>query len=238
MEGFRSFLKKQRRSDGTIQTCMDYTLVFEQHLEKNREKKTIASVEIADLEAFIEWGKKEIGSMNSFLWALSRYFECSEQEELRRHVNQMRQKEIAKRRAKGKNLSLREIYGVQEEDVKRLESEGIFDTKSLLDCAHTHELRVELSRRIGVPLKRIVELVKIADLTRIVDIKGVRGRLLYSTGIDTVEKMAAQDPENLRTLIVETNEVEKLMKRPPTLVETTYWVQQAQTLESIIDWND
>ena len=198
MEGFRSFLKKQRRSDGTIQTCMDYTLVFEQHLEKNREKKTIASVEIADLEAFIEWGKKEIGSMNSFLWALSRYFECSEQEELRRHVNQMRQKEVAKRRAKGKSLSLREIYGVQEEDVKRLESEGIFDTRSLLDCACTHELRVELSRRIGVPLKRIVELVKIGDLTRIVDIKGVRGRLLYSTGIDTVEKMAAQDPENLR----------------------------------------
>ena len=237
-EGFRSFLKKQRRSVGTIQTCIDFTLIFEQYLKKHRKEKTVENAKIADLEAFIDWGKKEIGSMNSYLWALGRYFEYSEHESLRKWVNQMRQSEIAKKRGKGKKLLLRKIHGVKEEDVKKLESEGVSDTKAILTSGRTHELRVELSKRIGIPLKRIVELVKIADLTRIVDIKGIRVRLLYSTGVDTVEKVASQDPENLRELTIKVNEVEKLMKRHPTLVETTYWISQAKELESIIDWNN
>ncbi|OLS29880.1 MAG: hypothetical protein ThorAB25_13380 [Candidatus Thorarchaeota archaeon AB_25] len=237
-EGFRRSLKKQRRSDGTIQTCIDFTLKFEQYLEKHRKEKTVENVKIADLEAFIEWGKSEIGSMNSYLWALGRYFEFSEQESLRKRANQMRQSEIAKKRGKGKKLLLRKIHGVQEEDVKKLESEGVSDTKTMLISGRTHELRVELSKRIGVPLKRIVEFVKIADLTRIVDIKGVRVRLLYSTGVDTVEKVAIQDPETLRELTIKVNEAEKLMKRHPTLVETTYWIRQAKELEPIIDWNN
>ena len=236
-EGFRSFMKKQRRSVGTIQTCIDFTLIFEQYLKKHRKEKTVETAKIVDLEAFIDWGKKEIGSMNSYLWALGRYFEYSEQESIRKRANQMRQLEIAKKRGKGTKLLLRKINGVQEEDVKKLESEGVPDTKTMLASGCTHKLRVELSKRIGVPLKRIVELVKIADLTRIVDIKGVRVRLLYSTGVNTIEKIATQDPQNLRELITKVNEREKLMKRHPTLVETTYWISQAKELESIIDWN-
>ncbi|MHA2178009.1 MAG: DUF4332 domain-containing protein [Candidatus Thorarchaeota archaeon] len=237
-EEFRKFLKKQRRSDGTIQTCIAFTLKFEQYLEKHRKKKTIEIAQIADLEAFIEWGKKEIGSMNSYLWALGRYFEYSEQVGLRKRANQMRQAEIAKKRGKGKKLLLRKIRGVQEEDVKKLESEGVSDTKAMLTSGRTHELRVNLSKRIGVSLKKIVEFVKLADLTRIVDIKGTRVRLLYGTGVDTVEKVASQEPENLRELTIKVNEVEKLLKRHPTLVETTYWIRQAKELESIVDWSD
>jgi len=237
-EGFRSFLKKQRRSDGTIQTCTDFTLKFEQFLEKHRKEKTVEAAKIADLEAFIDWGKREIGSMNSYLWALGRYFEYSEQESLRKHANQMRQSEIAKKRGKGKKLLLKKIHGVKEEDVKKLESTGVSDTKAMLASGRTHELRVELSKRIGVPLNRIVELVKIADLTRIVDIKGIRVRLLYDTGVDTIEKVATQDPENLRELTIKVNEAEKLLNRHPTLVETTYWIRQAKELDSIVDWSD
>ncbi|MHA1613263.1 MAG: DUF4332 domain-containing protein [Candidatus Thorarchaeota archaeon] len=237
-EGFRSFLKKQRRSDGTIQTCIELTLKFEQYLEKHREETTVEIAKITDLEAFIDWGKKEIGLMNSYLWALGRYFEYSEQEILRKRANQMRQSEIAKKRGKGKKLLLTKIHGVKEEDVNKLGSAGISDTKSMLASGRTHELRVELSKRIGIPLNRIVELVKIADLTRIVDIKGIRVRLLYDTGVDTVEKIATQDPERLRELAIKVNEVEKLLKRHPTLVETTYWIRQAKELDSIVDWSD
>ena len=56
--------------------------------------------------------------------------------------------------------------------------------------------------------------------------------------MDTVEKVAIQNPENLRELITKVNETEKLMKRHPTLVETTYWIRQAKELEPIIDWNN
>lgn len=237
-EGFRSFLKKQRRSDDTIQTCIDFTLKFEQYLKKDNKKKTVENVKVTDLEAFIEWGKREIGSMNSYLWALGRYFEFTEQDSLRKQANQMRQLEISKKRGKGKKLLLKKIHGLKEEDVKKLESAGVTDTKAMLASGRTHELRVELSKRTGVPLNRIVEFVKIADLTRIVDIKSMRVRLLYDTGVDTVEKVATQDPENLREVTIKVNEVGKLLKRHPTLVETTYWIHQAKELDSIVDWSD
>lgn len=237
-EGFRRFLKKQRRSDGTIQTCIDFTLKFEQYLEKHRKEKTVENVKIADLEAFIEWGKSEIGSMNSYLWALGRYFEFSEQESLRKRANQMRQSEIDKKRGKRKSLLLSKIHGVQKEDVKKLKAASISDTKSMLTLGRTHKMRVELANRTDISLERIIELVKIADLTRIVDIKGIRVRLLYDAGVDTVEKVASYNPEELKDLTTKVNEVKKFTKRHPTLVETTYWVHQAKKLESIVDWND
>ncbi len=237
-EGFRSFLKKQRRSDGTIQTCIDLTSKFEQYLKKHREGKTVEIAKVADLEVFIDWGEKEIGSMNSYLWALGRYFEYSGQESLQKQANQMRQSEIAKKRGKRKKLLLKKIHGLKEDDVKKLESAGVSDTEAMIISGRTHELRVELSKRTGIPVDRIVELVKIADLTRIVDIKGIRVRLLYDTGVDTVEKVATQNPENLRELTIKVNEVEKLLKRHPTLVETVYWISQAKELDSIVEWDN
>ena len=237
-ERFHGFLKKQRRSNGTIQTCIDLTLIFEQYLEKHRKEKRLESAKIADLEAFIEWGKKEIGPMNSYLWALGRYFEFSKQENLRKRANQMRQSEIDKKRGKRKSLLLSKIHGVQKEDIKKLKSANISDTRSILTLGHTHKMRLELSNRTDIPLERIIELVKIADLTRIVDIKGIRIRLLYDAGVDTVEKVASYKPEELKDLTTKLNETKKLTKRHPTLVETTYWVDQAKKLESIVDWRD
>lgn len=39
--GFRSFLKKQRRSEGTINQCVLFTINFEDNLTKHRHSKGI-----------------------------------------------------------------------------------------------------------------------------------------------------------------------------------------------------
>jgi hypothetical protein len=75
-----------------------------------------------------------------------------------------------------------------------------------------------------------------ADLIRIVDIKGVRVRLLYESGIDTVEKVALSDPEGLRERLIKVNEEKKILKRHPTLVETKYWVTQAKDLPKVVEY--
>jgi len=78
--------------------------------------------------------------------------------------------------------------------------------------------------------------VKLADLTRIVDIKCLRVRLLYEAGVDTVEKVSDYDPQKLRDRLVEVNEHMKILKRHPTLVETNYWITQAKALKRIVEY--
>ena len=87
-----------------------------------------------------------------------------------------------------------------------------------------------------MPLDEILELVKLADLTRIVDIKGVRVRLLYEAGVDTVEEVSTYDPEGLRQRLMEVNEDRQILKRHPTLVETKYWITQAKALQKVVEY--
>jgi hypothetical protein len=47
----------------------------------------------------------------------------------------------------------------------------------------------------------ITELVKLSDLARIPGLKKVRARLYYNAGLDTVEKIAHWNPEEMRRML-------------------------------------
>ena len=148
----------------------------------------------------------------------------------------MRQQEITKGRGKRKSLGLKDIPWVAAEQIEKLAAIGIADVEGVLETGRTKEEREELSRRSGMPLDEILELVKLADLTRIVDIKGVRVRLLYEAGVDTVEEVSTYDPEGLRQRLMEVNEDRQILKRHPTLVETKYWITQAKALQKVVEY--
>jgi hypothetical protein len=235
-EGFQTFLKKQRRSQGTIRQCVKLTGEFETYLHQHREGKGLDEAGSDDLESFVSWKKKQKKSVNSYLWAIYRYYEYASNEPMRKLANDIRRKEIDKRRGKRKSLSLKDIQGVDHEHIKKLNAIGIIDVKGMLGAGRTNEEREELSRKSSVPLDEILELVKLADLTRIVDIKGVRVSLLYAAGADTVENIARYDPERLRERLIEVNEERRILKRHPTLIETSYWVTQAKALPKIVNY--
>jgi len=235
-EGFRVFLKKQRRSQGTIEQCVRLTGEFKAYLGEHRVGRGLDEAHPEDLEAFVLWKKKQRKSVNSYLWAIHRYYEYTSNEPMRRLANDMRQQEIATGRGRRRSLKLKDIQGVAAEHIEKLAAIGIVDVEGVLEAGRTKEEREELSRRSGVPLDEVMELVKLADLTRIVDIKGVRVRLLYEAGVDTVEKVSRYDPEGLRERIVEVNEERQILKRHPTLVETRYWVTQAKALQKVVEY--
>ncbi len=195
---FRAFLKKQRRSQGTIEQCVRLTREFEAYLGEHRVGRGLEEACPGDLEAFVSWKKKQRKSVNSYLWALHRYYEYTSNEPMHRLAADMRQQKIAKRRGSRKSLRLKDIQGIAAEHVKKLTSIGISDVKGMLEAGQTKEAREDLSRRSGAPLDNVLELVKLADLTRIVDIKGVRVRLLYEAGVDTVEKVSRYAPSVVR----------------------------------------
>ena len=235
-EDFRAFLKRQRRSQGTIEQCVRLAGEFEAYLDQHQAGRGLDQARPEDLEAFVSWKKQQRQPVNSYLWAVHRYCEYAANEPLRRLANDMREQQIAAARGGRKPLRLDEIHGAAAEQAGRLAAIGIADVEALLAAGRTPEQRQELSTRSGAPPDEVLKLVKLADLTRIVDIKGLRVRLLYEAGVDTVGKVSEYDPEGLRARLVEVNEQRRILKRPPTLVETGYWIAQARALPKIVEY--
>jgi len=235
-EGFRQFMKKQRRSQGTMDSCVDFTQVFEEYLNTHFDRMELNEAQPEHLNAFLAWGKGKYSSMNSHLWAINRYYEYTGNDIMRRYANQIRSQKIEKRRSKRPSLLLREIEGIKLEYIDVLEIAGITNVKQLLKAGNTHNSRLALSEETGIPNDVIEELVRLADLCRISDIKGMRVRLLFNTGFDTIEKIAAQDPGEMRAQIIKINQREKIAARHPTLTETKFWVEQAKKLPKLVEY--
>jgi len=235
-EDFRKFMKKQRRSQGTMDSCVNFTRVFEEYLIAHFSQIDLNEAQPEQLDAFLAWGKGEYASMNSHLWALSRYYEYTGNDTMRRYANQIRSLKIEKGRLNRPSLSLKEIVGIKSEHLGALERIGICNTTQLITAGKTHDSRLTLSGETGIPSDVIEELVKLADLCRISDIKGMRVRLLFDTGFDTIEKIAIQDPVEMRVQIIMINQREKFAARHPTLTETKFWVAQAKKLPKLVEY--
>lgn len=62
-------------------------------------------------------------------------------------------------------------------------------------------MRADLARRAGLPAGTVLELVKLADLSRLGGVKGTRARLYYDAGADSLEAVAGWEPEALREML-------------------------------------
>ena len=235
-EGFRQFMKKQRRSQGTMDSCVTFTQVFEEYLNTQLDRLELNEAQPENLNAFLAWGKGKYSSMNSHLWAISRYYEYTGNEAMRRYANQIRSQKIEKGRSKRPSLLLKEIEGIKSEHLRTLGMIEISNAAQLINAGKTHNSRLALSGETGIPFDVLEELVRLADLCRISDIKGMRVRLLFDTGFDTLKKIAAQDPVEMREQIIKINQRERIAARHPTLTETKFWVEQAKKLPKLVDY--
>lgn len=63
--------------------------------------------------------------------------------------------------------------------------------------------RAALASRTGISIEEILELVKLANLSRLSGVKAIRARLYVDAGADTPEKLAAWDPGQLRAMLID-----------------------------------
>jgi len=119
--------------------------------------------------------------------------------------------------------------------VTALAKRDIVNAKTLLQHAATQSDRTQLASTSDVPLADIEELASYADLSRITDIKGKRGRLLMEAGIRSVQQLRLWDPNELLSHLTEVVKATGLLQRPPTLTESRYWIKQARELPDIVE---
>jgi hypothetical protein len=92
-----------------------------------------------------------------------------------------------------------------------------------------------LAARTGVPEEAILELVKLSDLARLTGVKGIRARLYYDAGIDTVAKMARWEPEALREMVVEFVERTGFEGVATLPAEARHTIREARALPKVLE---
>jgi hypothetical protein len=111
-----------------------------------------------------------------------------------------------------KSNKIKEFPGISDNTISKLEKSGITNTIKLFDRVINAEKRRELGILTGISETSILELTKLADLSRIKWVGTTFARMLYDIGIDTVEKVAKADPVDLHARVNQLNKEKKIYK--------------------------
>ena len=196
--GFSSFLRRGGRSPSAVKRCVSRVQEFERFVQDHHGGRALDEAGPTDLEQFvnsIECQPK--ASAKTHLWALRYYFEYKANESMRSLAGSMREQRIKKT-----PFPLSGFRGVEPEYIDKLALEGIKNVSQMVQAGRTPQDRLALAEETGVPPEVVVEYVKLADLARVPGLKGIRARLYYDAGVDTLEKLAVWDPEELRTMLI------------------------------------
>lgn len=229
-EGFERYLKSGGRSPRAIERCLRSVAGYQEYLAEHRGGVDLAEAGWADLEAFVAWIEEEPkASAKTHLWAIGYYYAYTCNEEMQGLASALRQQRIKRR-----PFALRDFRGVEPDYVAGLAAAGIRDVDHMLAAGRTAAGRQALAAETGVPPQGILEFVRLSDLARIPGIKGVRARLYYDAGVDSVEKLATWEPEALRAMLVEFVQRTGFEGTPPLPREAAFSVAMARRLPQII----
>lgn len=194
---FRKFLKRAGKKEHVIDELVNQVRLFEKFLagEAGVGADEARRKDIQDYVRTIEPERVKV-----HIRGLVLYFKFAGKLELAHFAHAFREAGTAKTR---QVFKLRNFRGVDLDAVAILEERGIVNVEHMVKAGKTPDERKKLARQTGIPLKAILELVKLSDLSRLGAIKSVRARLYYDAGLDTPEKFKKWKMEDLRQMLVE-----------------------------------
>jgi Domain of unknown function (DUF4332) len=133
-------------------------------------------------------------------------------------------------------FKLKDFRGIDAEVLTKLERVGIKTATQMLVAGQTPRQRITLAKQAGVTVAAVLELVKLSDLSRLPGVKGIRARLYYAAGVDTVEKLAAYEPKDLLLLTGEFVQRTKFEGIAPLPKEVSSTIESARKLPRVIEW--
>ena len=216
------YLISNGRSQAAINRSLRALDALEQWLATEQSLTIDDDISKEVLENFILSAKK---SQKNLLLGLAGVFEYQGKEDLKSYAMKMRRAILDKER---KPMRLKDFLGVDQALIKALEEKDIRDAHQLLQACRTPEERKILAAELDVSNNALLELVKMADLSRIVAVKKVRTKLYLDSGYDTLEKLAAQDPMALHLDLVKFVEETGFDGIPTTPKEAAFTVKQAR----------
>lgn len=229
-KGFIEFLQKKKKSERTINSYTDCVRQYEVYLFEHKKGKKIEKAGKRDLHDFEKWGERNNLKINRYLWGIREYYDFISKEELKLEANAM----IGERYLS--QFKLKDFVGVKQSYTKKLTKEGITTAIEMLYAGLTEQMRMEVSQNTGIPIEDVLELVKLSDQARIGGHKKVRARLYHEAGLDTLDKMAACDSEEIRKILADFIQKSGFKGIPPTPGEAKNTVTMAKYLKRLVQY--
>ena len=107
--------------------------------------------------------------------------------------------------------------------------------EKLIESGATARGRDELAAKIGISSKLILTWVNHADLLRIKGIQKQFTELLEVAGVNSVPELAQRNAENLQRALVKVNEVKKVSKTMPSVIQISKWIAAAKVLPRVVE---
>jgi len=193
-----------------------------------RNGKKLEKATPEDLKDFVNWAE-ETGT-KVWLWVFNRYFSYKQNDVMFCSVNELIGIQSVKK------AKLKDFLGVDRQNVQALKTEGIITAEHMFDAGKTRKGSEELAAKIGVPLDSILELVKLSNLARIIGLGKKRARLFYNAGLDTLDKIAEWDSEEMRQMLLEFVDQTGFDGSAPTPSDAAFYVKLAGYLPRIVEY--
>lgn len=131
---------------------------------------------------------------------------------------------------------IKDFSCVDEDIVHGLEKLGLKNTFKLYGEVLTQEKRDELSIKIGISKKDIMQLTKLTDLSRIRWVNHTFAYVLLEAGFDTAEKVANADYKEMYKTIKQLNEERKIYNAHIGAHDMKLCVESARSLDFEIEY--
>ena len=129
-----------------------------------------------------------------------------------------------------------QIEGVGDVYAAKLNAHGVKTTDDLLAACAKKSGRVKMAEATGISEKLILRWTNHADLFRINGVAGQFAELLEAAGVDTVKEFRHRVAANLQPKMEEVNNAKNLCNRVPAVKELEKMIEQAKTLDPIIEY--
>lgn len=220
-------MKKIGKSERKIEFDIRNMKNFEEYLLQHKEKK-LEEAAPEDLKDFVNW-TEETG-MKIWLWVFNRYYSYKQNDVMFCSANELIGMQSVKK------TKLKDFLGVNRQHVQAVKAIGITTAEQMLDAGKTREDRQKLAGKTDVPLDSILELVKLSNLARIIGLGKKRARLYHNAGLDTLDKIAEWDAEEMRQMLIEFVDSTGFDGSAPTPSEAAFTVHLARYLPRIVEY--
>ena len=136
---------------------------------------------------------------------------------------------------KRQEIDIENIEGISPFVARLLRNSGINSVNDLLKVGAKERGRLYLSEALGVSEGTLLRWIYRGDLIRTQSVGKKYSTLLESAGVRTVTDLSRENPRVLHRMLLEFNRKKKMVNRVPPCDTIEIWVNNAKTLEPIIE---
>jgi len=227
--GFSSYMKEGRNPPDKILSYTNRIKRFEKYLTEHELGKSIEDLAIGDLKKYVEWCEANNANPYQELFGIREYCEFLGNESLSYSCNQVMQM------IQLEKFKLKDFMTANQEYARKLSKIGIGTASQILEAGKTRKEREEIARKSGAPVDEVLKFVKLANLARCPGHMMKRACLYYESGLDTLDKIAKQNPEAMIRFLDDFIKRTGFDGSAPTLADATSSVENSKRIPRVIE---